>query len=460
MRRIGRFLLFLVLLAALTGAALYVVAGRGAAPSLTIEKPDRVVGQTGDLEVIAGAPDARFTSLTITLEQNGRSIPLFSLDSSEAATLSQVDADQLRISRPIGKRQLPDLQPGAARIVVSAVRPSFLNLRMLSASASKDFQVRLDPPRVAVVSTHHFVNHGGSEVVVYRVTPSEAWSGVRVGDDEYPGYPAAGAGVTAADPSLKVAFFALGHDQDLATPIAVIARDEAGNQSSAAFVDRVFPKPFRKNRIQLDDRFLQRVVPDIASHAPDAGVDPAGSDLLAAFLKINGDLRRANAERVAALAAATDATRSWSGPFVRMGGSQVEASFADYRTYVYGGKDVDQQVHLGFDLASTARTPLVAANAGKVVHADWLGIYGNCVIIDHGMGVASLYGHLSSIDVRTGDVVTKGQPIGRSGMTGLAGGDHLHFTMLVHGRPVNPVEWWDPHWIDDRIDRKLREAGR
>jgi murein DD-endopeptidase MepM/ murein hydrolase activator NlpD len=120
---------------------------------------------------------------------------------------------------------------------------------------------------------------------------------------------------------------------------------------------------------------------------------------------------------------------------------------------------VDQQVHLGFDLAVTSRVAIVAANAGTIAHAGWLGIYGTCVIIDHGMGVQSLYGHLSSLDVKVGDSVTKGQTVGRSGMTGLAGGDHLHFTMLVGGRPVNPVEWWDPHWIQDRVERKLREAG-
>ena len=135
------------------------------------------------------------------------------------------------------------------------------------------------------------------------------------------------------------------------------------------------------------------------------------------------------------------------------------AVFADQRTYIYNGKEVDQQTHLGFDLAVTANVPVLAANSGKVVNADWLGIYGNCVVIDHGLGVSSLYGHLSSIDVKVGDTVSKGQVLGRSGMTGLAGGDHLHFTMLVGGHPVNPVEWWDSHWIQDRVERKLRDAG-
>ena len=139
--------------------------------------------------------------------------------------------------------------------------------------------------------------------------------------------------------------------------------------------------------------------------------------------------------------------------------SAVESAFADHRTYIYEGKDVDQQVHLGFDLASHAGTPVVAANRGKVLYADELGIYGNCVIVDHGMGVQSLYAHLSSIDVKAGQDVKRSRCSARSGMTGLAGGDHLHFTMLVNGRMVNPVEWWDSHWIEDRILRKLGGPG-
>jgi murein DD-endopeptidase MepM/ murein hydrolase activator NlpD len=460
MRRLLRGLIFLLVVAALAAGVVYWYAGRGEGPGLTIEKPDRLVGRSGELTVVAAAPGARFVSLSIALEQNGKTIPLFSLDAPESAKVDQVDADRIRITRPIGKPQLPELQAGAARIVVSATRRSFLDLRTLSSSAAKDFEVRLEPPRLALISTHHYLNHGGSEMVVYRVTPPDVWSGVRVGAAEFQGFPAAGAGVAGADDSLRVAFFGLGHDDDLTTPVAVLARDEAGNEASIGFVDRVFPKPFRKSRIEVDDRFLQRVVPDILTQAPELGLDPRGADLLPAFLKINGDLRRANAERIIAITKATDPARLWDGPFIQMGNSQVEANFADYRTYIYRGQEVDRQVHLGFDLASTAASRLVAANSGKVLHAGWLGIYGNCVIVDHGMGIASLYGHLSSIEVKAGDAVKRGQQIGRSGMTGLAGGDHLHFTMLVHGRAVNPVEWWDPHWITDRVDRKLREAGR
>jgi hypothetical protein len=458
MRRIGLVLIFTVIVAAIAGAAGYLIAGRGAAPSIAIEKPDKAIGRTGTLQVTAGAPGGRFTALAIALEQNGRTTPLFSLDAPQSAAQSRIDDDHLRISRDIGKAAVPDLQSGAARIVVTATRPSFLNLRPLTGSASRDVQIRLEPPRVSVVSTHHYVNHGGSEMVVYRTSPADVWSGVRVGQIEYVGYPAGVAGVTGADPSLKVAFFALLHDQDLNAPIALVARDDAGNEATTGFIEKVFEKPFRRSRIEIDDRFMQRVVPEILAHSPELKMESTSGDLLPAFLKINGELRRMNAERIIAATAPSSPDKLWQGPFVQLGNSQVEASFADQRTYVYNGKEIDKQVHLGFDLAVTAAVPVVAANAGKVVHASWLGIYGNCVIIDHGMGVGSLYGHLSSFDVRAGDSVTNLQQIGRSGMTGLAGGDHLHFTMLVAGHPVNPVEWWDPHWIEDRVDRKLREA--
>jgi murein DD-endopeptidase MepM/ murein hydrolase activator NlpD len=450
-----RALLILIVLALLTAGGLYFAAGKGAPPELAIAKPERVVGQTGGLEVTASAPNAKFTALTIVLEQNGKTIPLYSLNQPQNATVTPVDRNRIDIARPIGKQAVPELVSGTARIVVTATRPSLLNLRQLTSSTSKEFQVRLERPRISVVSTHHYVNHGGSEFVVYRATPADVMSGVRVGNVEYPGF------ALGNQPELRGAFFGLLWDQDLNASIKTFARDEAGNESTATFVDNVFEKPQRKSNIQLDDKFLNRVVPEIAEHSPDLKMAPPseGADMLPGFLKENGELRKMNAEFIAALAKKTSPTRLWDGPFVQLGNSKVEASFADHRTYFFKGKEVDQQVHLGFDLAVTEHVPVVAAAAGTVVNADWLGIYGNCVIIDHGQGVQSLYGHLMSFDVKVGDKVTRGQQVGRSDSTGLAGGDHLHFTMLVGGQMVNPVEWWDPHWITDRVDRKLKEAG-
>ena len=291
-------------------------------------------------------------------------------------------------------------------------------------------------------------------MVVYRATPPDVASGVRVADVEYPGFPLAGA-----EPGTHVAFFALLFDQDLKSRIEVFARDEAGNETKAMFVDDVFEKPIKKSRIVIDDDFINRTVPDIIAHSPELKMPGPSGDLLADFLKVNGELRRINADEIAAFAKQTAPMKWWKDPFVQLGNSKVEAGFADHRTYIYKGKEVDQQVHLGFDLAVTAHVPVAAANDGNVVNASWLGIYGNCVIIDHGLGVQSLYGHLQSFDVKVGDKVTRGQMIGRSDSTGLAGGDHVHFTMLVGGRMVNPVEWWDPHWMQDRVDRKLSDVG-
>ena len=457
-----RWLLGLIVVALLALGVAYVIAGRGAPPRITIDKPERVVGQAGTLEVNAEAPANRLTALTITLEQNGRSYPLYALNGAAAnATVTQPDPTHTKITRPIGKQSVPELQSGAARIVVTATRPSFLKLRQLTSTASKDFQVRLEPPRIAVLSTKHYVNHGGSEFVIYKATPPDVATGVRVGDIEYPGFPVSGAGVTGADSSVKGAFFALLYDQPLNTPIVAFARDEAGNQAKASFVDNVFEKPFKKSRIEIDDKFMNKTVPDIVEHSPELKMAPPAQDspeMLQAFLRVNGELRKSNAQEIAAMAAKTSPSRLWEGTFVQLGNSQVEASFADRRTYVYKGKEIDQQTHLGFDLAVTEHVPVAAANAGTVLNASWLGIYGNCVILDHGMGVQSLYAHLMSFDVKVGDKVTRGQIVGRSDSTGLAGGDHLHFTMLVGGRMVNPVEWWDAHWIADRVDRKLKEA--
>src|SRR5581483_11210123 len=219
-----RWLIGFLIVISLIGAGLYTVAGRGAPPRIAIDKPDRFVGQSAPLEVTVGAPGARLSALRIAVEQNGHRIPLYTLTANQSARVTQVDRDRVHISRPFGKQAVPELQPGAARIVVTATRPSFLNLRKLTSETTKDFQVRLEPPRLAVMSTHHYINHGGSEMVVYRATPADVRSGVRVGDIEYPGFPAAGAGAPQADAALKVAFFALLPDQDLNTPIVVFAQ--------------------------------------------------------------------------------------------------------------------------------------------------------------------------------------------------------------------------------------------
>jgi murein DD-endopeptidase MepM/ murein hydrolase activator NlpD len=450
-----KYLVSLVFILLLVAGGAWFWAGRMPGPSIEIVQPEKWVGLSTPVEAVVEGPVAELTALTMVFEQNGKQFPLYSLG-DEGVEVKEGEGG-LHVTRTIGKKELPELESGPARIMITAARPVVYGIRTAENTVVRDVQVRLERPRVAVVSSHHFVNHGGAEAVVYRATPEDVTSGVMVGDVEYPGYPLAGAnvpGLSANDPALRVAFFALRHDQDLTTPIRLFARDEAGNTAASTFDYRVFPKPFKKSRIAINEQLLNEVVPAIIEGTDE--IRPEGSPV-EQFVAVNDELRQKNNAKIASFASQTSAELLWNGVvFHAFQNTGVQSAFADYRTYVYEGKEVDQQVHLGFDLASFATVPIVAANRGKVLFADELGIYGNTVILDHGMGVQSLYAHLSSIDVNVGDMVEKEQTVGRSGRTGMALGDHLHFTMLVNGHMVNPIEWWDAHWIEDRILRKLR----
>jgi murein DD-endopeptidase MepM/ murein hydrolase activator NlpD len=451
-------LLFLLLLAIVGGAGAYWWFGREGAPAIRVEQPAKFLGQRGSVEVVIDAPGGGLSTLDVIFDQGGKQTPLFTLSQQEGGALKQEGPTRFRVTLPATRREIPGLKSGDAAVVVNASRTSPYGIRTLASTATHPVKVRLEAPRVSVMSLHHFVNHGGSEFVVFRATPADVTAGVRVGEHTYAAYPGSAVGI--ADPAVRVAVYALLHDQDLNTQMSVFATDEAGNTASATIDSKVFPKTFRRSRIEVPEPFMQRVVPAILENSPDFAPEVADpNDLVAAFVKINGDMRKKNAETIASLAAKSEPRMLWQGAFQQLGNSKVESAFADHRTYFHANREIDQQVHLGFDLAVTAAVPIVAAGAGKVVLADYLGIYGNCVILDHGLGVQSLYAHLSSLDVKPGDTVAAGQQVGRSGMTGLAGGDHLHFTMLVGGNAVNPVDWWSEQWMEDRVMRKVREAG-
>jgi murein DD-endopeptidase MepM/ murein hydrolase activator NlpD len=345
------------------------------------------------------------------------------------------------------------LKEGPGKLTVTARNVSWGNFfRGRESTFTKDFTARLVPPRVEVLTRQHYVNQGGCDMVVYKVTPADAESGVVAGEAFFKGFPLPGA----SDPAVHFALFALPYDADPATTIRVRARDDAQNESLVGFWLKAFPKTFRTRDIELTDAFLNKVVPEIMSQTPSIADQ---GDVLKNFLAINRDLRKANNQALAELAGKSQAAFLWKEPFRQLSNSQVEASFADHRIYQYQGREVDRQDHLGYDLATVARAPVSAANDGVVLMAQFFGIYGNTIAIDHGYGLLSLYGHLSAFSVKEGDRVQRGQTIAQSGETGLAGGDHLHFSMILQGTQVDAREWWDPHWIHDRIQAKLQEFG-
>jgi murein DD-endopeptidase MepM/ murein hydrolase activator NlpD len=287
--------------------------------------------------------------------------------------------------------------------------------------------------------------------VVYRVGEGAVRDGVQSGHWWFPGFQLPGG-----SPQDRFALFAVPYSMG-EPQVRLVAEDAAGNRAEVSFIDQFFPKRYRADRMELSESFLSKVVPEILSQSPE--IQDKGN-LLDNYLEINRVLRQKNADTLKELAAKSRPEFLWNAPFHSIPNGQVMAGFADHRTYFYQGREVDQQDHLGYDLAVTSQAPVPAANSGYVVLARYFGIYGNTVMIDHGFGVMSLYGHLASIAVTEGKKVARGEILGNTGQTGLAGGDHLHYAVLLHGLPVNPVEWWDGHWIKDRISGKLGAAFR
>jgi len=302
------------------------------------------------------------------------------------------------------------------------------------------------PPSLRAVSHMHNVNVGGVGFAVYQTSQDAASSGVFVDDLFFPGYPDR----DQREKGIHHCYFAIPYDKTSNPKILLWAKDKAGNEAKTSFYCHVIQKKFREDKIEISDGFIQKLLPYFSFY-------PLGSEDsdIKKFLKINNDLRRENHQALSRLNDRTSPDKLWDGVWLSHLNGQTMARFADHRLYFYKGQRVDDKFHLGVDLASLANAPVLASNNGKVVFADRLGIYGLAVVIDHGQGLSSVYGHLSKIEVSPGQEVKKGEPVGVTGDTGLAGGDHLHFSVMLQGIFVNPVEWWDPHWIKDNVTKKL-----
>ena len=380
-------------------------------------------------------------TVKVTVEQSGKRATTFEENRPAHRLTFFGERNGVRdIVAHAGKKEAAFLIDGKAHVVIDATSN---DLRGQVDSKSFDVYVITVPPRVSADAAQHYINQGGSELVVF--TPSGYWTeaGVKVGGGKYRAFP------LPSDPDKQqFSLFAYPWDMPATTIPVVYVANGAGAEATATFWTKITPKKFRSRDIEIDDKFLNRVVPSI-DHLQ-------SGDLLERFLKINRETRKLNNQTLSDLRLKTEPRKLWTEAFLPLGNSQVESAFADRRSYIYKGKKIDEQVHLGFDLAKVAHTPIPASNDGKVIWASDNGIYGNCVVIDHGYGLQSIYGHLSEIGVKVDDMVKRGQEIGKSGATGMAGGDHLHFSMQVDGVQVNPVEWWDSHWIHDRILSKLK----
>ncbi len=346
------------------------------------------------------------------------------------------------------------LADGDATLQVSARDHSFRG-RLSGNETRLEIPVTIDSraPRISLEPGIVYARRGGSVALAYRVSEETERDGVELGDRFYPGIR---IGVEdpaePRTPGWRLALFPLPIDQPDAAPV-VIAEDLAGNRARATPQVRIEERRIPEALLVLPPSFLENKIADLAD-----AVGVNADDRLKAFQEINTRIRSENERKIREVIRDSASVPLWEGAFEQMANSKVTSPFAEQRSYIVNAEKVSASTHYGYDLASLAGSPITASNAGRVVFADELGIYGQCVIVDHGLGLFSLYGHLSSIDVEAGDTVEKGQSLGNSGQTGLAGGDHLHFAMLLQGDYVDPVEWWDAKWLRDRVDPKLASA--
>ncbi|WP_233189290.1 M23 family metallopeptidase [Geothermobacter hydrogeniphilus] len=430
MRTPSVVLLFVLLIALVAGGVYYFRDTDG--PEISLTPASGPVSSRKPLQLTLTDQASGLKQVDVLLVQGSKQIALYS---QELPPGSYQHRQQLSLA---GIK----LNNGPLEIRVTAGDRSIYHFGQGN-TGNRSFILEFDskPPRISVLSRSHNLNQGGSGLIIFKVNETVTRTGVQIDDLFFPAY--------QQEDGSYACLFAAPYDLSPKKLVPRLsAEDLAGNQRRSGFYHHINARALHKAKINISNRFLEAKMPDFQQYFPET------ADLLQIFIRVNRELRQQNRARLQEFVAQTEPKPLWEGAFLRPKGTNREP-FATARTYYHNGRKIDRQVHLGVDIASVARGPVVAANSGRVVLAEEFGIYGQCIIIDHGLGLMSLYGHLSNIEVAAGDLVKKGQEIARTGATGLAGGDHLHFGLILNGLPVNPVEWWDRNWVRNNIDKKL-----
>jgi murein DD-endopeptidase MepM/ murein hydrolase activator NlpD len=440
-RKVPALVLLVILVVGLVAGAIVLRPRFESRPPQVRLAPDAVDVGKAPLEITVVDPGRGLKSVTVTLTL------------AAGATPTPVAAEQFAAPMRAEKKlsvafaKVPGIKEGPVTLRVVARDASLWNwFRGNETVLEKRLVLDLTPPTLELVADDRYISFGGAGAIVYKTSEDAAKSGVRVGQHFFPGF----AGQIKGKPDHLFAFFAHPYDTPPATRAVLVSTDRAGNTRELPLVYELKDVKYRKSTLMLSEGFLQNTVAPLARD-PALREGPA-KDL---FVAVNKNLRKENEDRIAAVTRQASPAMLWKGAFSQLSNSKVEANFADLRTYVYNGEAIDTAYHLGYDLSVTKHYPVEAANSGKVAAAEELGIYGNTVILDHGLGLFTLYSHLSSIDVKPGDTVQRKQILGKTGETGLAGGDHLHYGVYLHGVAVLPVEWWDGKWINDNVAPKL-----
>ncbi|MEF2232187.1 MAG: M23 family metallopeptidase [Pseudodesulfovibrio sp.] len=405
-------------------------------PAIAIGPDTPVVGKGARIEVEVSDTGSGLERIEIEAVQEGKVIPLLSKTFTDAPK----QASETVI---LDKGQVAE---GSFDIMVRATDTSICPFGSAGKAAQKrTYALDATPPRIYVQSHTNNLNQGGAGFLVYALSEKAGSTGIRVGDRFFPAY-------LQSDTGNKYLYYCLfAHPWDVSVADFqpyIQAVDPAGNSARHSFNFHTNARNFRKDRITLSTSFMEKTIPEFQ------GI-PQDKSLLEQYLYINNTIRKQNRAKLVEFGLDTSPTILWNGIFLRLPNAANRAGFADSRDYMFEGKKVDRQTHLGLDLASIQHAPVPAGNDGRVVFADFLGIYGNVVVLDHGLGLQTLYAHLSAINTQAGAQVARGDIIGHTGITGLAGGDHLHYGVIVSGTPTQPIEWWDPFWIKNNVTSKL-----
>ncbi|MEA2047250.1 MAG: M23 family metallopeptidase [Campylobacterota bacterium] len=318
-----------------------------------------------------------------------------------------------------------------------------------------DINVDYKKPNVNVLANSYSITQGGSALVIFQADDRNLESVyVEAGGKKFQVQPYKEEGYFAALvawPFNKQEFMA-----------KVVAVDVAKNKRVSEIPFYLKSRKYKVSWIKAKDKFIDGKITDLASADPDyAHIE----DRLEKFKAVNETMRLKNEDLIHTLSSniSSDVLENWKiKHFYPLRNGQKVASYGDERHYYYKNKEniVSHSYHVGYDLASTKMATIKTSNAGKVVYAAENGIYGNMPMIDHGLGLYSLYGHCSKILVSEGEEVSAGQSIAKTGVSGLALGDHLHFGLVVQGVEVRPVEWFDKAWIRKNIDNIFKDADK
>ena len=444
----GRFFLIVLLsLVLISAAASYFLFFEGEKPVASLNKTKNYIGQNSNIEYTISDRKSGIRSITIYAIQGELKKLLHTVTFPRATYIGQAGPLEQEQAIPFDAKKL-GFKDGQLTLSLEAVDFSLRGwLKGNKTLVNKEITVDTKPPRIEILHSEKYIIPGGAGIAIYRLSDSDTEHGVMLNDHFNPGFL-----VGDGRDDTFISFFGLPYDAKKINSLQVRAIDKAGNIATFPFSTIYKNDRKKKDKINVSDGFLNRKIPEFQQHYQDMT-----GNLLEKYLYINNTVRQQNNKTISELCSNSLDERFWKGRFMRMSGSS-RAGFADYRTYYFNGKEVDYQTHLGMDIASTRRADVRAANNGVVIFADYLGIYGNMVIVDHGQGVFSLYSHLSQINSAVGESVDQQTVLGLTGTTGMAGGDHLHFSILVNGIFVTPKEWWDQHWIDVTIEEPITDS--